>query len=255
MMKNIFPVRILLKPSEVFAQIASGRTGWGWPLGLYAASASCSAFLLSVLPPQFIADSFEGVALPLGRGFWFYISVSLPGGFLFTLFLAALLSAFTVFLREGRLSLRLALAALATGACGLLAAAAHGSAALRPAGLTAALAAGTFALWASLRDRKRYSSILKAMLSISALSLAADLAGGAAALAGSVGVYTATAYFFSFLSLIWLSKAAAAVYDSAIPRAANATVLAALGSMAFLFLLHNLRLLPPEVFQVLLLGT
>ena len=117
MLKNIFPVRILLKPSEVFAQIAAGRTGWGWPLGLYAASVSCSAFLLSVLPPQFIADSFGGVALPQGGGFWFYVGGSLPGGFLFPLLAGALLSAFTVFLREGRLSLRLALAALATGAC------------------------------------------------------------------------------------------------------------------------------------------
>ena len=254
MLKNIFPVKVLLKPSEVFSRIAAGKTGWGWPLGLYVVSVSGSAFLLSVLPPQFITDSFEGVALPQGRGYWFYLGISLPGGFLFTLFAGALLSAFTVFLREGRLSLRLALAALATGACGLLAAAAHGSAALRPAGFAAALAAAAFAFWASLRDRDRYSAILKAMLSISALSLAADLAGGAAALAGSIKAYAATAYFFSFLSLIWLSKAAAAVYDSATPRAASAAVLAALCATAFLFLLHNLRVLPPELFQVLLLG-
>ena len=254
MLKNIFPVKVLLEPSEVFARIAAGKTGWGWPLGLYVVSVSGSAFLLSVLPPQFITDSFEGVALPQGRGYWFYLGISLPGGFLFTLFAGALLSAFTVFLREGRLSLRLALAALATGACGLLAAAAHGSTALRPAGFAAALAAAAFAFWASLRDRGRYSAILKAMLSISALSLAADLAGGAAALAGSIKAYAATAYFFSFLSLIWLSKAAAAVYDSATPRAASAAVLAALCATAFLFLLHNLRVLPPELFQVLLLG-
>lgn len=254
MLKNFFPVKVMLKPSESFARIAAGGTGWGWPLAVYALSAACSAFLLSVLPPQFIAESFEGAALPQGRNFWFYLGVSLPGGLLFSLFTCALLSALAGFLRSGRLSLRLPLAALGAGAYGLLAAAVHGSAALRPAGTAAALAAAGLASWAALKDGKRYSAALKALLAISALSLAADLAGGAAAYAGSIKVYAATAYFFSFLSLVWLAKAAAAVYDAALPRAAAAAVLAVLGSAAFLFLLYNLRLLPEELFQVMLLS-
>lgn len=254
MLKDFFPAKVLLRPTETFSAIAAGKTGWGWPLALYAVAAASSAFLLSVLPPQFITESFEGAALPQGRGFWFYFAVSLPGGFLTALFTCAILSAFTVFLREGRLSLRLPLAALATGACGLLAAALHGSEALRPAGYAAAFAAVAFALLTALRDRRRYAAILKAMLSLSAVNITADLAGGAAALAGSAGSYTASQYFFSFLSLIWLSRAAAAIYDAARPRAANAAVLAILASAAFIFLLFNLHLLPQELFQVLLLG-
>ncbi|MBI4350631.1 MAG: hypothetical protein HY550_04265 [Elusimicrobia bacterium] len=252
MRTEFFPVKVILKPSEVFSGIAAGETGWGWPLGLYALSTACSALLVSVLPPRFLAEAFEGAALPQGRGALFYLAVSLPGGFLFTLFAAAVLARLTVYLREGRLALRLALAAAGTGLFGLLAAAAHGSAAPRAAGAAAALAALGFAFWSALRDKDRYAALLKAMLAVSALSLAGELAGGLAALTGSSGLYTASAYFFSLLSLIWLAKAAAAVFSAAGPRAANAAVLAILASAAFLFLLHNLRLLPPDVFQVLL---
>ncbi len=254
MLKDFFPAKVLLRPTETFSAIAAGRTGWGWPLSLYAVSVAASAFLLSVLPPQFITESFEGAALPQGHGFWFYFAVSLPGGFLSALFTCAVLSAFTVFLRQGRLSLRLPLAALAIGAGGLLAAALRGSDALRPAGYAAALAATGFALWSALRDRRRYSAILKAMLSLSAVNIVSGLAGGAAALAGSVSGYTASEYFFSFLSLVWLSWAAAQIFDTARPRAANAAVLAILAGAAFIFLLFNLHLLPQELFQVLLLG-
>ncbi len=253
MLKNFFPIRIILKPSETFTGIAAGKTGWGWPLGLYAFSIIGSAFLLSVLPPQFITESLEGATLPQGRGFWFYLGISLPGGLLFSLFICALLSALTTFLRTGRLSLRLSLAALGTGVYGILAVATHGSAGLRPAGIVAALAAAGFAFWAAFRDRKRYSAVLKAMLALSAISITGDLAGGTAALAGSVRGYTVSEYFFSLLSLIWLAKAAGTVYAAARPRAAAAAALAILGSAAFLFLLFNLRLLPPELFQVLLL--
>lgn len=104
-----------------------------------------------------------------------------------------------------------------------------------------------------MRDRARYSAVLKAALALSAIGIAADLAGGAAALAGSVKAYTVSEYFFSLLSLLWLAKAAGTVYDTASPRAVAAALTAMLGSAAFLFLLFNLRLLPPELFQVLLL--
>jgi len=253
MLKDFFPLKVILEPDETFSGIAAGKTGWGWPLGLYALSAAGSAFLFSVLPPQFIAESFEGAALPQGRGFWFFLLIAMPGGLLFSIFTCALLSALAVFLRAGRLSLRLPLAALGAGTCGILAAAMHGSPGLRPTGLTAALAAAAFAAWAGLRDKKRYSSALKSMLALSAISLLADGAGGAAALAGSVKGYAASQYLFSLLSLIWLAKAAAAVYGAASPRAFTAAVLAILGATAFLFLLFNLGLLPPDAFKVLLL--
>ncbi len=252
MFKDFFPVKVIFKPAETFAGIVSGETGWGWPLGLYAVSIAGSAFLLSVLPPQFITESFEGLTLPQGRGFWFYFFIALPGGLVFSLFICALLSALTAFLKTGRLSLRLPLAALGIGACGLLAAAMRGSAGLRPAGAAAALAALVLVCRAALRDKKRYSALLKSLLALSAISALAELAGGAAALAGSVKAYTASEYFFSLLSLLWLVKAAAAICDTARPRAAVAAVLAMLGSAAFLFLLSSLRLLPPELFQVLM---
>jgi hypothetical protein len=255
MFKDHFPVKIILRPSAAFSAIASGRTGWGWPLGLYALSVAGSAFLLSILPPQFIAESFEGAALPQGRGFWFYLVVSLPGGLLFSLFTCALLSAAAFFLRTGRLALRLPLAALGIGVYGILAAGLHDSAGLRPAGMAAALAAVGFAFRVALRDKKTFSAALKAVLALAAISIAADLAGGAAALAGSVKVYSVSAYFFSLISLIWLAKAAAVIFDASRPRAMAATVLAVLGSAAFLFLLFNLRLLPPEIFQVLMLAS
>jgi len=253
MLKDFFPLKVIFKPDETFAGIAAGKTGWGWPLGLYALSIAGSAFMLSVLPPVFIKESFEGASLPQGRGFWFYFLVAMPGGLLFSLFTCALLSIFTPLLGAGRLSLRLPLAALGTGAYGLLAAAMHDAGRLRPAGIAAALAAAGFAYWTALRDKKRFSAALKAMMALSAVSLLSDLAGGAAALAGSVKGYAASEYFFSLVSLIWLAKAAAAVYDTARPKAAAAAVLAMLGSAAFLFLLFNLRLLPADIFSVLLL--
>jgi len=253
MFKDFFPLRVIFEPAETFGRISAGKTGWGWPLGLYALSIACSAFMLSVLPPQFIADSFEGAALPQGRGFWFYLAVAMPGGLVFSLFTCALLSVFTLFLRAGRLSLRLPLAALGLGAFGLLAAAMRASASLRPAGIAAALAASAFAFLAARRKKERFAAMLKAILALSVISVAAELAGGAAALAGSVETYTASSYLFSLFMLVWLAKAGAAVYDTAKPRAAGAAVLAILGSTAFLFLLLNLRLLPQEIFSVLLL--
>ncbi len=252
-MKDFFPLKVIFSPAEAFAGLAEGAPGWGWPLALYIVSMAASAFLLSALPPQFIAESFEGVALQQGRGFLFYLAISLPGGLLFSIFTCGLISAFTVFLRTGRLSPRLLLSALIVGVFGILAVAVQDSSFLRPAGFFAALAAAGFALWTASRDKKRYPVILKAVLALGAVSILADLAGGAAALAGSVKVYTASEYFFSLVSLIWLAKASAAVYDSGFPKAVSAAVLAMLGSSAFLFLLFNLRLLPPELFQVLLL--
>ncbi|MDP2865375.1 MAG: hypothetical protein Q8O90_03945 [Elusimicrobiota bacterium] len=253
MLKDFFPVKVISRPSETFAGIAAGKTGWGWPLALYALSITGSAFMLSALPPQFIAETFDGAAPPQGRGFGFFLLVAMPGGLLFSLLTCALLSALTGLLRIGRLSLRLPFAALAVLAYAILSAATHDLPGLRTAGIAAALGAAGLASWAALRDKKRCAAMLKALLALSAISLLSELAGGIAALSGSVKGYTASEYFFSLLSLVWLAKAAGAVYGTSRPRAVSAAVLAILGSVAFLLLLSNLRLLPPDIFAVLLL--
>lgn len=253
MLKNFFPANIILKPSETFSGIAAGKTGWGWPLALYALSMAGSAFMLSALPPQFIAETFDGATPPQGRGFGFFFLVAIPGGLLFSILASALLSALTAFLRIGRLSLRLPLAALAVLAYAILSAALHDLSGLRTTGIAAALGAAGLASWAARRDEKRWAAMLKALLALSIISLLSDLAGGIAALSGSVKGYTASEYFFSLLSLVWLAKAATIVYDISRPRAVSAAVLAILGSAAFLLLLSNLRLLPPDISSVLLL--
>ncbi|OIN99909.1 MAG: hypothetical protein AUJ51_11460 [Elusimicrobia bacterium CG1_02_56_21] len=253
MFKNSFPARLILSPSKTFGEIAAGKTSWAWPLGLYTLSIAFSAFLISYLPAQFLKEAFEGASLPAGRGFLFYLLVSLPGGLLFSFFICAFLSSLAVFLRAGRLSLRLPLAALPAGVCGVLAAAMYASGGFKPAGIAAAAAAAGFAAWPALRDKRRFAAILKAMLSLGAISIISDLAGSAAALAGSVKAYAALEYFFALVSLVWLGKATAAVYDTTMPRAATSAVLAILGSAAFLFLLFNLRLLPEEIFNILVL--
>ncbi|PKM96772.1 MAG: hypothetical protein CVU79_11705 [Elusimicrobia bacterium HGW-Elusimicrobia-3] len=250
-MKDFFPFKVIFEPARTFAGMAG--TGWGWPLALYALSMTAAAALLAWLPPHFIAGALEGAALPPGRGFFFYLAVSLTGGGILTLFSCALLAAAARFLSAGRLALRLPLAAAAAGFFGIFSAAAQGSTALRPAGLAVAAAAALFAARAAWRDRSLFPSLLKALLALSALSLAGDLAGGLAALAGSQRAYAGVQYFFALVSLLWLAKAAAAVYAMSGARAMTAAVLALLGAMAALFLAFNLGLLPQDVFQVLLL--
>lgn len=248
-----FPLRVLTGPSAVFAEIAAGTTGWAWPLALYAASAALSALLSTLLPPEFVQSAFEGLSVPQGRGYLFNLAVALPGGFVFTLFTCSLTAAFSALLSGGRLAPRLALPAAGVGAYGLIAAAAFRARAFSPAPAAAALCAAAFAVWAALRDRRRYSALLKAALAISAVTLAADLAAGAAALAGSTAAYTACEYFFSLFSLVWLVKALAAVYGLPGARGAAAAVLAMLGSAAFAFSLYSMGLLPQELFQAVML--
>jgi len=250
-MKDFFPFKVIFEPARTFAGMAAA--GWGWPLALYALSMTAAAALLAWLPPQFIAGALEGAALPPGRGFFFYLAVSLTGGGILTLFSCALLAAAARFLSSGRLALRLPAAAAAAGAFGILSAAVQDSAALRPAGLAVAAAAALFAAWAAWRDRAFFPALLKALLALSALSLAGDLAGALAALAGSERAYAGVQYFFALLSLLWLAKAAGAIYAVSGARAMTAAVLALLGAMAALFLAFNLGLLHQDVFQVLLL--
>ncbi|OGR66924.1 MAG: hypothetical protein A2X30_11570 [Elusimicrobia bacterium GWB2_63_16] len=250
-MKDFFPLKVIFEPARTFAGMATA--GWAWPISLYALSMAAAAALLAALPPHFIAGALEGAALPPGRGFFFYLTVSLAGGGILTLFSCALLAAAARFLSSGRLALRLPLAAAAAGSFGILSAAVQGSAAMRPAGLAGAVAAAAFAAWAAWRDRAIFPALLKALLALSALSLAGDLAGALAALAASERAYAGAQYFFAIVSLLWLAKAVAAVYSTGGARAMTAAVLALLGGMAALFLAFNLGLLPQDVFQVLLL--
>lgn len=249
-----FPVKVLLQPEAAFSDLAAGRRGWGWPLGVYALSICLAALLFTLLPPQYLADSLEGFSLSRDRGFFYYFPAALAGGLALTLFLSALVSALARFLGGGRLSVRLAGAAALIGAFGLLAAALHGAeGGRRAAGLAAAAAAALFAGWAGYSDRKNFPALLKCLLSVSGLALAGDLCGAAAALAGSVRAYTAAEYLFAVLSLYWSAKAVAAVYGAAKARAAAAVVLGAFGAMAFLFLALNTGLLPEGLFEALLL--
>ncbi len=137
MLKNFFPLLIILRPAKTFREIH--KTGWGWPLGLYVLSAAASALLLCWLPPEFIADSFEGIVLPQGRGFIFYFLTSMPAGLAFTLFICALLILFSSFLRNGRPALRLPAVAALVGGSGILAAAARAPGFPAGAGLAAPL--------------------------------------------------------------------------------------------------------------------
>lgn len=254
MLNTGFPLKVLFEPEEAFAGIAAGRTGWAWPSALYALAAVASVLLFKLAPPEFLAESFEGLTLTRARGFFFYFVFSLAGGLLFTAFICALISALSRFLGAGRLSARIIAAGLAIGVFGITAAAMHGAAGgARAAGISAGAAVVLFASWAAFRDNKLFPRMLKGMLAVSALSLAGSLPAGAAVLAGSIKVYTGVEYLFSILSLYWLAKAVAAVYGAPKARAAAATVLALLGGLAFLFLVFNLGLLPPDIFEALLL--
>lgn len=253
--KDSFPVTVLLQPAKAFAAIAAGKTGWAWPLGIYALSTAVSVLLFTLLPPEFIAESFEGLTFDPSRGFLFYFTGSLGGGLLFSLFICAMISAIARFLSGGRLSLRLITAGLAILALAITAGAMYGSAGgARAFGIAAAAVAALFGAWAAFSDSKRYPAVLKSFLALSVLALACSLAAGAAALAGSVKAYTGIEYFFSLLSLYWLAKAVAAVYGAARARAAAAAVLAICAGLAFLFLAYNLGLIPKEIFQALMMS-
>ncbi len=254
MLKDIFPVKLLFRPGETFAGIAAGNTGWGWPLALYCASAVSSALLLYHLPPEFLAEAAGGAELAAGKSFWWYLAVGLPGGFGFTLFFCALLAAFLPFLRSGRLPLRLACLALGTAAYGFFFLLPFkGSPAYAGATwLLAGLAAGG-AFRAALVNKGLYLPLLKTALALSVITLAADAAGAAAVLAGSQTAFSALQYALAALALVYLVRACAALAGTTAARAAAAAVPAMLAGAAFLFSLSALGLLPPEIFQALLL--
>lgn len=250
-----FPVKVLLEPAAAFGDIAAGRTGWGWPLAVYCLATAVSSLTFTLLPPEFIAEAFEGMGPLPDRGLAYNFLVSLPCGAAFAAFCSALISGLARFLAEGRLSLKIPAAGAAVCAAGLAAVYSYGAAGgARAVGLAAAVAAALFAARAALTDRARAAAVLKSMLAVSALALAGALPAGAAALAGSAKGYAYIELAFSFLALYWLAKAVTAVYGSARARSSAAVVLGLFGGLAFLYLAHNLGLIPPEIFQVLMLA-
>jgi len=252
MLKHSFPVKIIFRPSEAFAELAEGRTGWAWPLGLYAAATLATAALLAAAPADFLAATAGGLPPPAG-GFAFYFFTGLPGGLAFAFFSCALLAGFASVLRSGRLMLRVPLPAAAAAIYAFFFIARYNARSAGPLGWAAAAAALGLAAWAALRDLRAYLRLVKAFLSLSVFTAAAALAGAAALLAGAPEVYKAAEYFLSFVSLVWLVKAAAAVTGLCAARACAAAIPALLGAAAFAFSLMALGLVGPEVFQLLLL--
>jgi hypothetical protein len=253
MIKDFFPVKIISRPTETFAEIAAGRTGWAWPLGLYFASTLSSSILLADIPAEFLARASAGLPMPAGKGFLACFTAGLPGGIGFAFFSCALITGFSSLLRSGRLMFRVPLPAAGAAAYAFFFVARLHTRAAGAAGWLAAGAALALTLRAALKERHAWLTLLKAFLSISVFTITADLAGAAAVLAGAPDAYRAAEYFFSFISLVWLIRAAAAITGLSAARAFAAVVPALLGTFAFAFSLLALGLLGPDVFQILLL--
>ena len=253
MIKDSFPFKLLLKPAETFSAIARGETGWAWPLAIFAASVLSSALLLSLAPAEFMAAASTDLPAPAGLGFTVYLATGLPGGLGFAFFFCALLSDFSSLLKSGRLMLRAPLPLAGVGVYAVFFIARMNARAGGAAGWAVAAAALIFSIWAALWYRKTWLGLMKAFFAVSIFTILADLAGGAAALAGSTGAYKVSEYLFAILSLAWLLKAACAVTGLSGARAFSALLPAMLGAAAFAFSLLTLGVIKPEVFQLLLL--
>lgn len=253
MIKDSFPVKLLLKPAETFSAIAEGRTGWGWPLALFSVSVLSSALLLSLAPADFLAAASTDLPAPAGLGFLNYLAAGFPGGLGFAFFFCALLSDFSSLLKAGRLMLRAPLPLAGVAAYAVFFIVRLNARAGGAAGWAVAAAALIFSVWAALWYRKTWLGLMKAFFAVSIFTIMSDAACGAAALAGSTGAYKVSEYLFAILSLAWLLKAAGAATGLSGARSFCALVPALLGAAAFAFSLLTLGLLKPEVFQLLLL--
>lgn len=253
MPKDLFPLKMLLRPGEAFSAAAAGRTGWAWPLALYAAAILSSSLQLTLVPASFLAEAapdFPAAPVMTFRG---YLAAGLPGCLLFALFFSALLCAFTKLLGAGRLMFRLPVPAAGVAAYALFFLFRFHARLGPAAGWLAAAAALGFALWSAYAGRREYPALLKAMLAVSLFTVLSNLAAGGAAAAGSPKAYLLAEYTFAFVSLAWLTKAAAAITGVTTARAFAAAVPALLGTAAFFFSLSALGLLGADTLQVLLL--
>ncbi|MCM2266395.1 MAG: hypothetical protein NDI60_01325 [Elusimicrobiales bacterium] len=251
-MKDFFPLKVLIRPGEVFSGIAAGRTGWAWPLGLFALSVLSSAAMLAWAPRVFLAATAAGLP-PTEGTFISYLLSGLAGGALFSAFSCALLAGFCSLLAGGRLMLRVPLPFAAAALYGFFFLALRGAPGLRPVGWAALFAAAALAIFSAWRLRAAYPALLKAFFALSVFSAAADLLAAAAIPVGAAELYTTAEYALSALALVWLVRACAAVTGLSGARAAAAVVPALLGAAAFAFSLLTLGLISPEVFHLLLM--
>jgi hypothetical protein len=253
MIKNFFPVKLTLRPADTFAETAAGRTGWAWPLGLYAASTLSSALLLANIPADFMARLSSDLPIPAGGTFTSYLGAGLPGGLAFAAVLCALLSACASFLRGGRLFLRFLALCGATAAYEAFFIVRMNMRLYSGAGWAAAAAALVFCAWAVYREPGTWAKLAQAALAVCLFALASDLVTGLGVLVDSTRVCVAAEYFFSFLSLVWLVKAARAIADISAPRAFAALLPALAGALAFVFSLLALGVISQKVFLTLML--
>jgi hypothetical protein len=253
MIKDSFPFRLTFRPAELFADMAAGRTGWGWPCAIYAAATLSSALLMADLPADFMARLASDLPVPAGGTFASYMAAGLPGGIGFAAVFCALLSVFAAFLQRGRLVGRFLLLAAGVGAYAVFFVARMNMHASGWPGWAAAAAALAFTAWGAYRSPSAWLKLLQAALATCLFSLASDLATAAGAAADSVQFCVGAEYFFSFLSLIWLVKAARAVTGLSAPRTLVALLPALIGALAMAFSLLALGVIGPKVFLALML--
>jgi hypothetical protein len=253
MIKDLFPLKLALKPSAAFAGLAEGRTGWAWPLGIYAAATLSSALLLANLPPEFMARLASDLPMPAGGGFASYLAAGLPGGLGFAALFCALLAVFSAFIGRGRLVFRFLLLCACAAAYGAFFAVRMNLRAGGWPGWAAAAAALLFAAWAARRAPGTWLKLVQAALAVCLFSLASDAVTAIGVLADSTRLCVGAEYFFSLLSLVWLVKAAGAVTGLSAPRAFAALLPALLAAFAFAFSLLALGAISPKVFMALML--
>lgn len=253
MIKDYFPVKFLLRPSSVFSETVSGRTGWGWPLALYAAATAGSILLAAFLPREFLLAA-EGLPLPAGPLSAGRLAAGLAAGLAFNAYFCALLAPFAAFLAGGRTILRLPAPVAALTAYFLL------FIPLRlygrysgAADWLAVAAAAAFGIWGALRFRAVLPALFKLTLAVSLFTLLSCLPEWWAAAAGAPAVYKAVEYVFSFLSVIWLTRGTSAATGVPAARSFSAVVLALTGAALFSFSLLTLGLIGKDMFQLLLL--
>lgn len=253
MPKDLFPVKLLLKPAEVFAEIAAGRAGWGWPLALYAASVASSAAMLRWLPPQFLAEVSGGAGPSAGHGFGWYLAVGLPGGLAFNLLFSACLCLFLPFVKAGRLPYRLAALALGTGAYGFFFLLPFAGQAFYAAKWLAVLLALTLTVRAATARPAVCRSVFHTLLALSLLTLGAEAAGALAALAGSANAYLTGQLAFAGAALVYLGKAGAQYFETTTAKASVAALAAMIAALVFFSSLGAIGLLSKDLMEAMLM--
>lgn len=252
MIKDHFPVKFLFRPASAFSETVSGRTGWAWPLAIYAAATAGSMLLAAFLPREFLLAA-EGLPLPAGPLSAGGLAAGLAAGLAFNVYFCALLAPFAAFLAGGRTILRLPAPVAALTAYSLLFILRLFGRYGGTADWLAAAGAAAFGIWGALRFRAVLPALFKLTLAVSLFTLLSCLPEWGAAAAGAPAVYKAAEYAFSLLAVIWLTRGTAAATGASAARSFSAVVLALLGAALFFFSLLALGLIDKDMFQLLLL--